>query len=508
MSETTSPGAPFDVAPTIGLSSPVASAPDGQQRFGDYLLLSEVGRGGMGVVYKALEPGLGRHVALKMVLAQALADPADLARFQAEVSAAARLQHPHIVKVHRAGSVEGCHYYAMDFIDGHSLAHRLKDGPLSGKLAASLIAVVARAIHHAHEEGILHRDLKPANVLLDQEGRPHIADFGLAKHFSRDDGHTRTGAILGTPGYMAPEQAQGKKELTPATDVYGLGALLYECLTSRPPFRGESPVDTLMMVMENDPAPPRLLNPRVDPDLETICLKCLSRSPADRYASAAELADDLERFLNGETIHARSLNVLDYISRSLERSQFDVEFRPYGNMLLIFAGIVLVTQSLTQWALLARTSVEVVIALHMIKFALLIGVLWWHRPQGLMPTNTAERQMWSVWLGYLIACTTAGPYVRVMFGGEAMMTGRIYPIFCCMTGMAFFFLGSSYWGRCYAVGVVFFLLGAVLAYWPAATPWGALVFGVAWTITLVLIGLHLRSMDAGVEQTANPSRPS
>ena len=480
--------------PTMGLGEDAATPglPDGG-RFGDYLLIAELGRGGMGIVYKALEPGLGRHVALKMILSHAVAEAGQLERFRSEASAAAVLQHAHIVKVHRVGCHDGRHFFSMDYIEGLSLAQRLREGPLPGREAAQHLATIARAIHHAHEHGILHRDLKPGNILIDLAGRPHVTDFGLAKHFSRDDGHTKTGAILGTPGYMAPEQANGSKALTPATDVYGLGALLYELLTGRPPFKGESTLDTLLMVLENEPAPPRLLNPHIDHDLETICLKCLSRDPRDRYASAAEVALDLERWLAGDPIQARSLNMLDYLTRSLERSQFDVEFRPYGTMLLLFAAIVAATHLIKHFAIEWHLSAPLVISIQLVQFASLVGVLWWHRPQGLAPATTAERQLWSLFIGYMIACALTGHLTRTMFGDAALYDGKLYPFFCALTGLTFFVLGSSYWGRCYAVGALFFVMGVVLAQGDNAR-WGALAFGGLWTVTLAAIGLRLRSL--------------
>ncbi len=250
--------------PTVAHSGPGPALPlppcePAPQRFGDYELLGEVGRGGMGVVYKAREAGLDRVVAVKMLLPGAVPDGEELQRFRTEAAAAARLQHPHIVAVHRVGEVGGRHFYSMDFIDGVSLTQRLAEGPLPGRTAARYAAVVARALHHAHQHGILHRDIKPGNVLLDADDRPHVTDFGLAKQYTSDSGQTRTGSVLGTPSYMAPEQALGRKDLGPACDVYGVGAMLYELLTGRPPFKAETPLDTLSQVIEVEPVPPRWL---------------------------------------------------------------------------------------------------------------------------------------------------------------------------------------------------------------------------------------------------------
>ncbi len=307
---------PPTTAPTIVADSPQSVAPTdlsagaAPQRLGDYELLAEIGRGGMGVVYKARHVRLGRIVALKMILGGALARPEDLQRFQTEAAAAAQLQHPNIVALYEAGTFEQQPYFSMEYVPGSSLAQRVSLGPLPGRLAASYLEKTARAVHYAHSRGVIHRDLKPANVLLDEHDQPKVADFGLAKLVQTDSGQTRTGAVIGTPSYMAPEQAAASKTLGPACDVYSLGAILYELLTGVPPFRGETALATLNLVAEADPVPPRLLNPRVDADLETICLKCLEKEPARRYVSAEALADDLRRYLDGEPITARRLGRL------------------------------------------------------------------------------------------------------------------------------------------------------------------------------------------------------
>jgi tetratricopeptide (TPR) repeat protein len=279
-----------------------------------YEPLAELGRGGMGVVYQAWQTDLGRMVALKMILSGAHAGPQELARFRAEAEAVGRLQHPNIVQIYDVGEHEGRPYFALEYVEGGSLERQLAGTPQPAREAAGLVETLARAAHHAHTRGIVHRDLKPANVLLQAPGlqpgglaTPKIADFGLAKVLVGARGDpTQSGAILGTPSYMAPEQARGKtREVGPATDVYALGAILYECLTGRPPFKATSPMETLQQVVLDEPLSPSRLQPKVPRDLETICLKCLRKEPRQRYASAQDLADDLRRFLAGEPVRAR-----------------------------------------------------------------------------------------------------------------------------------------------------------------------------------------------------------
>lgn len=310
-------------------------------RFGDFELLERVAAGGMGVVYKARQLSLNRLVAVKMIRAGQFFREGDLRRFRTEAEAAASLKHPHIVPIHEIGEHQGRHYFSMDFIEGQTLADLVRDQPLEPARAASLVQTIAEAIAYAHSRGVLHRDLKPSNVMIDRLGQPHVADFGLAKLFGSatdlanpsalgaDTGsrkrssvasesvaadlavdHTLTGQILGSPSYMSPEQAAGKhRDTTMATDVYSLGAVLYDLLTARPPFCAPSPLETIAMVAESEPVAPRVFNPAVPPDLETICLKCLEKDPARRYAGAQELADDLGRFLRQEPIRARPAGV-------------------------------------------------------------------------------------------------------------------------------------------------------------------------------------------------------
>jgi WD40 repeat protein len=315
----------------VATASATLSGSNGPAGVPGYEIEGELGRGGMGVVYRARQKGLNRLVALKMVLSAGHAGQAELERFRAEAEAVASLQHPNIVQVFEVGEHDGHPFFSLELCALGSLEKKLNGTPLPVAEAAGLVRVLANAVQAAHDAGIIHRDLKPANVLLaagetDRSGSSpsahgtvngsigavaKITDFGLAKRLGTDSGQTRTGAILGTPSYMAPEQAAGQKDVGPPADIYALGAILYECLTGRPPFRAATPLDTVLQVVTDDPAPPRQLNPLLPRDLETICLKCLEKLPGRRYASAAELADDLGRFLADEPIRARPVTILE-----------------------------------------------------------------------------------------------------------------------------------------------------------------------------------------------------
>ncbi|HKB38354.1 MAG TPA: protein kinase, partial [Gemmataceae bacterium] len=276
-----------------------AETPADQSAVAGYEILGELGRGGMGVVYKARQVKLGRVVALKMILAGGHAGAEDLTRFRTEAEALARLQHPNIVQIHEVGERDGLPFFSLEFCGGGSLEKKLAGAPLQPKEAAALVETLARAMQAAHDGGIIHRDLKTANVLLAEDGTPKITDFGLAKRLDTP-GATSTGVIMGTPSYMAPEQAAGKsKAVGPPADIYALGAMLYELLTGRPPFKAATDLDTLVQVVSDEPVPVRRLQPKVPRDLETICHKCLRKEPGQRYASAKALAEDLRRFQEG-----------------------------------------------------------------------------------------------------------------------------------------------------------------------------------------------------------------
>jgi len=308
-----------------------------------YEIESVLGRGGMGVVYKARHLALKRTVALKMVLAGGHVGPRELVRFRIEAEAAARLQHPNIVQVFEVGEAGRHPYCALEFVEGGSLAARLAGKPLPDRQAARLVEALARAVQLAHSRNVVHRDLKPANVLLTPDGTPKITDFGLARQLDSDSGETQAGQVMGTPSYMAPEQASGRAhEAGPAADTYALGAILYECLVGRPPFTGQTVMETLDQVRTQEPVPPARLQPGVPLDLETICLKCLRKEPEKRYASAAELADDLVRYQQGEPILARPVGKLEWAWRWCRRNPLPASL--LAGMVLVFltgfAGVV------------------------------------------------------------------------------------------------------------------------------------------------------------------------
>lgn len=283
-----------------------------------YEIEGVLGRGGMGVVYKARQTALGRTVALKMILADVPADDAELKRFRQEAEAVARLQHPHIVQIYEIGEVDGRPYFTLEYLAGGNLQQHVKGQPQPPREAATMVATIARAVDVCHQRGIIHRDLKPGNVLLQNATTPKIADFGLARRLDSD--LTKTGSVLGTPSYMAPEQAAGRaKEVGPPCDIWALGAILYHLLTGRPPFLGATAYETVDLVLHSEPTPPRRLTPTVPPDLETICLKALQKLPSRRYATAAEVADDLERFLRREPIRARPVGIIERTWRWTQR---------------------------------------------------------------------------------------------------------------------------------------------------------------------------------------------
>lgn len=476
------------------------------QQFGDYQLIRELGRGGMGVVYEARQQSLNRIVALKMVLHGELASVADRARFRAEAEAAARLIHPNIVQVYEVGDVAGQPYFAMQFVPGQTLSRRLDDGPLAPRDAARLMANVARGVDHAHQNGVLHRDLKPANILLrtpdsgsrnekpgeDKSHRsairnpqcevPMITDFGLAKLVGAGGSLTATGAIVGTPSYMAPEQGRAEKELTPAADVYALGAILYECLTGRPPFQAATALDTILLVQEQDPAPPRLLNPGVPHDVEAICLKCLEKSPNRRYASAAALAADLEAFEIGEPIAARQSGLGSLINRLLQESPNAAVLENWGLLWMWHSLVTLLLCTATQvieWS--GHGSHAVYLTLWSVGLIAWGTIFWKLRSRG-GPVRFVERQIGHAWAAGV--CASIGMFILEVLMNQKALT--FSPLLGVAAGMVFLFQAGVLAGMFYIAAAAMFLTAVLMALFPQV---GVLLFGITTAACFFFPGL-------------------
>jgi serine/threonine-protein kinase len=449
----------------------------------------------MGVVYKARQVGLNRLVALKRIRSGSHATAAERERFKAEAEAVARLRHPNIVQVYEVGEHQGQPYLSLEWVDGGSLAQKTAAGPLPARDAAELVAQTARAVHDAHRHDVIHRDLKPANVLLAADGTPKVTDFGLAKLLDVVTGRTEPGAILGTPSYMAPEQAEGKNRDTgPAADVYGLGAILYECLTGRPPFQGKTGVETLEQVCTQDPRPPRLVRPGLPRDLETICLKCLRKEPEQRYLSAGELADDLDRHLGGEPILARRHNLLTRLAHTVGRSQLDVRYRAAGNILLLFAPVIFFT-NLAIFLVAPRVPPVWLGMVPLVVFCLMMGALFWHpwwRNQ--LPAGPATRRFGAILLANVIA-TLLVPLLCLPFAAQPLGEFVQYPFWALLAGVMFFSLGPDYWGRMYLIGLALFA-GSLLMVWDLS--WAPLEFGTLSGLITLVIALRLRRLAKAV----------
>lgn len=452
------------------------------REFGDFEILGELGRGGMGVVYKARQKSLNRVVALKMVREAHLASDGDRARFRGEAEAAARLQHPNIVTVFEVGSHDGQAYFCMEYVEGETLAHRVSEtGPLPPKEAARLVAVIARAVQHAHDHRILHRDLKPSNVLLSAEV-PKIADFGLAKQTGRAESLTRTGAIVGTPSYMAPEQATGRKDLTPAADVYSLGAILYELLTGRPPFRASNPVDTLLMVLEQEPVPPRDLNPVVPRDLELVCLKCLQKPAELRYSSASALAADLDSFLAGEPMSVQPGSLGSFVSRLLRETHHAAVLENWGllwiwHSLMIFL-LCLLTQVMAWEGVTSHSAYLAVWATGLATW----GTIFWRLRRRGGPVLFVERQIAHAWAAATMA--SVGLFVIEVVQGLPSLT--LSPVLAVVAGMVFFFKAGTLSGQFYISAFAYFVTAVLMAVIPIV---GHLLFGVVSAVSFLVPGI-------------------
>jgi hypothetical protein len=470
-----------------------------------YEILELLGHGGMGVVYRARHLALKREVALKMILTGPHASASDVRRFRAEAEMVARLQHPNIVQIHEIGEHEGRPFLALELVDGGSLAERLDGKLLPARESALLIETLARAVHYAHQRGIVHRDLKPGNVLLAEvrgqapgASQPKITDFGLAKRLD-EAGQTQTGAVLGTPSYMAPEQALGRsQEIGPATDIYALGTILYEMLTGRPPFVGVNPLEIVMQVSTKEPAAPRVLAPQLDRDLETICLKCLEKEPARRYASALDLAEDIQRYRNGEPIHARSVTLVDRMARVLTRDELLGQFHALGRTVGHTAPVPLLAHvvAFLIWHGTPNYPLAAILTTLITVLGLLAIMLTAAVRRGLLDFGTTSRLFWSIRLGHLLGVLMVPVLYWQTAGADTNMLG-VYPFWTVVTGVTFFPLGSNFWGKLYLFGLAAFATAPLMA---LRLDWAPIEMGALVTVAFTVIGVHLRRLDAESRQ--------
>jgi len=456
---------------------------------GDYELLEELGRGGMGVVYRARQQSLGRIVALKMILRGELASECDLTRFRAEAEATARLNHPQIVPLYEVGEYDSRPFYSMKLIEGQTLSRRLAEGPLSSRAAAELLLPVCRAVAAAHEQGVLHRDLKPANILIDAEGQPHVSDFGLAKRINTPseslpagESLTQSGAIVGSPSYMAPEQAAGDRgEIGPASDVHSLGAVLYHMLTGRPPFQASTPVDTLLMVLEQEPLPPRMFNPAIDPELELICVKCLQKPTDLRYASAAALADDLQAYLNNEPISARSGNITQIVGRLFRETHHAAVLENWGVLWMWHALVLLVLCLFTNAMQLGGVTSRLPYLSVWVFGSGTWAFVFWNLRRRAGPITFIERQIAHVWAASMIASTLLYLVEYVLGMGVLSLS----PVLGLITGMVFFVKAGILTGKFYFQSAALFATSAVMAVYPT---YGVAFFGLVSAVCFFVPG--------------------
>lgn len=469
---------------------------------GDYELLEVVGRGGMGIVYRARQISLNRTVALKMILRGDFATAEDVLRFRTEAEAAARLSHPLVVPVYEVGEFPdatgqlgfGQPYFSMQYIEGTTLSERLANGPMPPREAATLLARVCRAIDAAHKQGVLHRDLKPSNILIDETSRPYVTDFGLAKQVTmtrptdmadgdQPSGITLSGAILGTPGYMAPEQAIGSRGVVgPRTDVYALGAILYAMQTGRPPFQAASPVDTVLMVLEQDPPPVALLNPTADRDLVMIALKAMQKPVDLRYGSAGAFADDLDAFLAHEPITARSSHLGQVLSRAFRPTHHVDVLENWGILWMWHALVLLVLCVVTEffeWSgVTGRTPYVALWTVGLGAWAL----FFWDMRRAAGPVTFVERQIAHVWAGSM-ACVTMLFAIEALLGLDAL---KLSPVLGLVAGTVFLIKAGILSGEFYVQAAALYATSLAMALFPE---WGLIIFGTVSALCFFVPGL-------------------
>jgi len=469
--------------------------------FGDYELREELGRGGMGVVYRAVQISLQRTVALKMIPNAAFAASQDLARLRAEALSAARLSHPNIVPVYEVGEHNGQPWFSMQFIEGQTLSQRLMNGPMSPREAVALLTPIVEAIGAAHRAGVLHRDLKPSNIIIAADGTPFVTDFGLAKRVNVDEHSlsvnginsefnslTQSGAILGTPAWMSPEQAAGQTDsIDIATDIYSLGAVLFAMLTGRPPFQAASPLDTVLMVLEQDPPNIRILNRAVDSDLEMVVMKCLQKPQDLRYASAAALAADMRAWLNNEPVSARSSTIAQVMTRLFRESHHAAILQNWGLLWMWHSLVVLLLCLITNFMQFRGISERwPFVSLWVVGLGLWASIFWNLRHRA-GPITAVERQIAHVWGGSMIASS-------MLFWVESIMHRPVLefsPVLGAIAGMVFLVKAGILSGSFYIQSIMMFTTSLVMAAIESSDlpDFSVSLFGVVSALTFFVPGL-------------------
>jgi eukaryotic-like serine/threonine-protein kinase len=449
---------------------------------GDYELLEEIGRGGMGVVYRARQLSLGREVAIKMILRDRLASDLERQRFFAEARATAQLQHPGIVPVYDVGEIDGRPYFAMQYLKGRTLLELINSGSLDERQSVAYLQAVTLAVQFAHESGILHRDIKPSNILIDDAGHARLTDFGLAKQTDTAESLTRTGVVLGTPTYMSPEQASGRMgEIGPASDVYSLGSVLYHALTGRPPFAAKSTMDVLLQVIEQDPPNPRLINPKIDRDLEMIVVRCLQKPPDLRYGSAAALAEDLSAYLRDEPISARSGQFAQIVARWFRETHHAPVLENWGLLWMWHSLVLIIACVLTEllvWSGAGRVAFALLWTVGLGAWA----AVFWAMRRRMGPVTFVERQIAHVWGASMIGIGALFPVEWALGLKELTLT----PLLAVITGMMFVVKAGILSGAFYVQAACLFVTAAVMTICPA---WAHLIFGTVAGLCFFVPGL-------------------
>lgn len=453
---------------------------------GDYQLIQQIGSGGMGVVFRANQRSLDREVAVKMIQRGRLSSDLDRQRFLAEAAATAKLEHPNIVPVFDVGDADGRPYFSMQLVEGQTLADLVASGPMNQKRAAKIVAEIARAIQFAHSSGVLHRDIKPSNILIANDGTPMVTDFGLAKQVSADANITRSGMVVGTPAYMSPEQASGRRGLVgPVSDVYSLGCVLYFALTGNPPLVAETPVELMMRVIDQDPVPPRAIRSDLDRDLEMIVIRCLQKPIDLRYQSAGELADDLEAYLADERIAARSGRFTQVVARVFRETHHAAVLENWGT-LWIWHSLALLIAGVLTWQLNYNgiTQRWIYIAVWTFGLGAWAGVFWGLRRR-MGPVTFVERQIAHVWGASMVAIAALFPIEWWM--GVPVLT--LSPVLGVISAMVFIVKAGILSGEFYVQAIALLVTAGVMTVYPNHSH---LVFGIVAAACFFVPGFKYR----------------